>query len=52
MNVFNVPGPSSRTMALGFTQPLTEMITRNIPRVKEQAARNADNLNAINKLIA
>jgi hypothetical protein len=28
---FNSPNPSSRTMALGSTQPLTEMSTRNIP---------------------
>jgi hypothetical protein len=28
---FNLPNPSSRTMALGLTQPLTEMSTRNIP---------------------
>jgi hypothetical protein len=27
---FNLPYPSSRTMALGSTQPLTEMSTRNI----------------------
>jgi hypothetical protein len=26
---FNVPNPSSRTMALGSTQSLTEMSTRN-----------------------
>jgi hypothetical protein len=25
---FNLPNPSSRTVALGFTQPLTEMKTR------------------------
>jgi hypothetical protein len=25
MNVFNVPNPSSRTVTMGFTQPLTEM---------------------------
>jgi hypothetical protein len=25
----NIPNPSSRTMALGFTQPLTEMSTGN-----------------------
>jgi hypothetical protein len=31
----NSPNPSSRTMALGLTQPLTEMSTRNLPgRVK------------------
>jgi hypothetical protein len=29
----NKPNPSSRTMALGSIQPLTEMSTRNIPRV-------------------
>jgi hypothetical protein len=28
---FNLPNPSSRTMALGSTQPLTEVSTRNIP---------------------
>jgi hypothetical protein len=27
----NVPNPSSRTMALGSTQPLTEMNTRELP---------------------
>jgi hypothetical protein len=27
---FNLPNPSSRTIALGFTQPLTEMRTRNL----------------------
>jgi hypothetical protein len=28
---FNWPNPSSRTMALGSTQPLTEISTRNLP---------------------
>jgi hypothetical protein len=28
---FNLPNPSSRTMALESTQPLTEMSTRNLP---------------------
>jgi hypothetical protein len=28
---FNLPNPSSRIMALGSTQPLTEMSTRNLP---------------------
>jgi hypothetical protein len=28
---FNRPNPSSRTVALGPTQPLTEMSTKNIP---------------------
>jgi hypothetical protein len=31
---FNWPNPSSRTMALGSTQPLTEMSTRILPGVK------------------
>jgi hypothetical protein len=30
--VFNWPNPSSRTMALGSTRPLTEMRTRNLLR--------------------
>jgi hypothetical protein len=28
---FSRPNASSRTMALGSTQPLTEMSTRNLP---------------------
>jgi hypothetical protein len=31
---FNLPNPSSRTMALGSTQPLTEMSTRKLPEGK------------------
>jgi hypothetical protein len=34
-------------MALGSTQPLTEMNIRNLPGGKEQPARRADNLAAI-----
>jgi hypothetical protein len=34
-------------MALGSTQPLTEMSTRNLPGGKERRAREADNLTAI-----
>jgi hypothetical protein len=34
-------------MALGLTEPLTEMSTRNIPGVKGQPARKAENLPAI-----
>jgi hypothetical protein len=44
---FNLPNPSSRTVALGSTQPLTEMSTRNIPGGKGQLARKADNLTTI-----
>jgi DNA primase catalytic subunit len=32
VDLFNCPNPSSRTMALGSIQPLTEMSTRNLPR--------------------
>jgi hypothetical protein len=31
VDFFNLPNPSSRTMALGSTQPLTELSTRNLP---------------------
>jgi hypothetical protein len=34
-------------MALGSTQPLTEMSTRNLPGGKGWTARKADNLTAI-----
>jgi hypothetical protein len=38
-------------MALGPTQPLTEMSTRNIPGVKRRPQRKADNLTIICELI-
>jgi hypothetical protein len=38
---FNLLNPSSRNMALGSTQPLTEMSTRNLPGVKRRPARKA-----------
>jgi hypothetical protein len=47
VDFFNLPNPSSRTMALGLTQPLTEMSTRNIPGGKKRPARRAYNLTAI-----
>jgi hypothetical protein len=34
-------------MALGSTQPLTEMSTRNLPEGKGRPAPNADNLTTI-----
>jgi hypothetical protein len=44
----NLLNPSSRTMALGSTQLLTEMSTRNLPGVKGRpAARKADSFAAI-----
>jgi hypothetical protein len=39
--------PSSRTMALGSSQPLTDMSTRNLPGGKARPARKAVNLTAI-----
>jgi hypothetical protein len=47
LDFFNWPIPSSRTTALGSTQSLTEMSTRNLPRGKGQPARKADNLTTI-----
>jgi hypothetical protein len=41
---FNCPDPSSCTVALGSTQPLTEMSTRNVRRDEGQPACEADNL--------
>jgi hypothetical protein len=47
VDFFNLPYPSSRTVALGSTQPLTEMSTRSIPGGEGRPARKADNLTAI-----
>jgi hypothetical protein len=47
MDFFSLPNPSSRIMALGSTQPLTELSTRNLPGGKERPARKADNRTAI-----
>jgi hypothetical protein len=44
LDFFNWPNPSSRTMALGWTRPLTEMSTRNFPGGKGRPARKADYL--------
>jgi hypothetical protein len=46
VDFFNLPNYSVRTMALGSTQPLTEMSTRNFPGGKKRPARRADNLAA------
>jgi hypothetical protein len=35
------------SMALGSTEPLTEMSTRNLPEVEGRPARKADNLTTI-----
>jgi hypothetical protein len=34
IGIFSLPNPSRRTMALGSTQPLTEMRTKNLPGAK------------------
>jgi hypothetical protein len=47
---FNLPNHSSRTVALGSTQPPTKMSTRNIAGGKKLPARRADNLAAICEL--
>jgi hypothetical protein len=47
VDIFNLPNPSSCTMALRSTQPLTEMSTMNFPRARKRPARRADNFAAI-----
>jgi hypothetical protein len=47
IGLFNRPNPSSRTMALGSTQPLTKMSIRNLPGGKRRPARVADNLTVV-----
>jgi hypothetical protein len=44
IGIFNWHNPSCRTMALGSTQPLTEMSTRNISWGWRRPVRRADNL--------
>jgi hypothetical protein len=44
---FNWPNLSKRTMALGPTQPLTEMSTRNLSGGKGRQALKTDNLTAM-----
>jgi hypothetical protein len=47
VDLFNLPNPSSRTMALGSTQPITEMSTRKLPGGKKWPVCRADNLATI-----
>jgi hypothetical protein len=47
IGVLNLSHTSSCIMAVGFTQPLTEMSTRNLPGCKGWPVRKADNFNAI-----
>jgi hypothetical protein len=41
VDFFNLPNPSSSTMALGSTQPLTKMSTKIFPGGKTRPARGA-----------
>jgi hypothetical protein len=47
VDFFNLPNLSSHTVALGLTQPLTEMSTRKIPGGKGWLACKADNITTI-----
>jgi hypothetical protein len=51
INGFFNPNPSRRTMALGSTQPVTEMSNRNLPGGKRRPEIMADNLTAIREPI-
>jgi hypothetical protein len=44
--IFNWPNPSSRTMALGSAQPLTEMSNKTLHGGKGRPTRGADNFTA------
>jgi hypothetical protein len=44
VDFFNVPNPSSHTVALESTQPLAKMGTMNLPGSKKRPVRRADNL--------
>jgi hypothetical protein len=43
---FKLPNSSSRTVALGSTQPLTKMSTRNLPVGKGRPVHKSDKLTA------
>jgi hypothetical protein len=47
LDFFNWPNPSNRTMALGSTQPVTEMSARNLSGGEGRPSHKADNLTAI-----
>jgi hypothetical protein len=44
LDFFNLPNPSSRTMALGSTQPLTKISTRDLPGRKSSRLVGLTNL--------
>jgi hypothetical protein len=47
VDFFSLPNPSSYTVALGSTQPLTEMRISNLTGSKGRSVRKADSLTAI-----
>jgi hypothetical protein len=47
IEIFNLPIPSCRTVALKSTQPLTEMSTKYLSWGKGRPARNVENFTAI-----
>jgi hypothetical protein len=47
VDVFNLPNSSSCTIALGSTEPLTEMSTGNLPGGKKRPTSRAETLAAI-----
>jgi hypothetical protein len=51
LDFFNLTNSSSRAIALGLTQPVTEINNRNLPGGKKRPARKAHNLTAICELI-
>jgi hypothetical protein len=51
LNFFNLPNPSSCTVALGFTEPLTEMSIRNLHGGKMLPVNKDDSLIAVCELI-
>jgi hypothetical protein len=44
---FSIDKPSSRTVALGSTQSVTEISTKNLPGSKGRSARKADKFTAM-----
>jgi hypothetical protein len=51
MPIISITNPPSRIMALGSTQPLTEMSARKFPEVKGRTLLKANSLTAICKPI-
>jgi len=52
IGIFHWRNPSGCTMALGLTQPLTEMSTRNISWGKRRPVRRADNLTTFKRRLS